>query len=219
MLRADFINNFSHEFKTPIVSIAGLTRIINRGAVTEEEKREYMRIIEEESVRLADMATNVLNLTRVENQAILSEKSRFNVSEQIRSCLLLAESKWSKKEIDLELDLEEYSIRANEELLKQVWINLIDNAVKFSPIGGKITIKILNTGSRLRVEIANQSPPIPEDRINDIFKKFYQLDTSHHTDGNGIGLAIVKKIVDLHCGAVTVKSGYGVTTFTVVLPK
>ena len=109
-------------------------------------------------------------------------------------------------------------IRANEELLKQVWINLIDNAIKFSPVGGKITIKILNTGSRLRVEIANQSPPIPEDRINDIFKKFYQLDTSHHTDGNGIGLAIVKRIMELHRGTVDVASADGTVCFGVTLP-
>ena len=219
MLRADFINNFSHEFKTPIVSIAGLTRLINRGAVTDEEREQYMKIIEEESVRLSDMATNVLNLTRVENQEILSERSRFNVSEQIRTCLLLAESKWVKKEIELQLDFDEYEVVASEELLKQVFINLIDNAIKFSPIGGTVSIKILDTGDGLRIEISNPSEPIPEDKRRDIFKKFYQLDTSHHTEGNGIGLAMVKKIAELHRGSIGVRCQDGLVTFVLTLPK
>ena len=219
MLRADFINNFSHEFKTPIVSIAGLARIINRGAISDEEKASYMKIIEDESIRLADMATNVLNLTRVENQEILSEVTEFNVSEQIRDCLLLAESKWTKKGLDLHLDLDEYNVRANEELLKQVWINLIDNAIKFSSEGDGISLDIRDTGKHLCFSIANPGAEIDEDKKRQMFKKFYQIDTSHHTEGNGIGLAIVKRIVDLHRGSVSVNCRDGLVIFEVTLPK
>jgi len=132
MLRSDFINNFSHEFKTPIVSIAGFAKLLKRGNLSPEQQ-EYLNIIEEESLRLSYMATNVLSLTKVENQTILSDVTEFNLSEQIRSCVLVLERKWSSKNLDLQLDFDEYKICANEELLKQVWINLLDNAIKFAP--------------------------------------------------------------------------------------
>ena len=118
MLRSDFINNFSHEFKTPIVSIAGFAKLLRRGNLTDAQKEEYLAIIEEESLRLAAMATNVMNLTKVENQTILTDLTTFNLSEQIRACVLLLEEKWSRKELDLDLEFLEYTIRANEELLK-----------------------------------------------------------------------------------------------------
>ena len=133
VLRSDFINNFSHEFKTPIVSIMGLANLLELGDLTEEQRVQYARAIREESVRLSSMANNVLNLTKVENQTILTNVSSFNLSEQIRSAILLFEEKWTEKSIDLQLDFDEHEIAANEELLKQVWINLIDNAVKFVP--------------------------------------------------------------------------------------
>jgi signal transduction histidine kinase len=140
MLRGDFINNFSHEFKTPIVSIAGLAKLVNKGNLTAEQRAKYLTAIEEESLRLAAMATNVLKLTKVENQTILSEVSAFNLSEQIRSCVLLLENKWERKNTELILDFDEYEIEANEELLKEVWINLLDNAVKFSPRCGTVSV-------------------------------------------------------------------------------
>lgn len=116
MLRSDFINNFSHEFKTPIVSIAGFAKLLRRGNLTDAQKEEYLAIIEEESLRLAAMATNVMNLTKVENQTILTDLTTFNLSEQIRACVLLLEEKWSRKELDLDLEFPEYTIRANEEV-------------------------------------------------------------------------------------------------------
>ena len=120
MLRGDFVNNFSHEFKTPIVSIAGFAKLLRRGNLTEEQKEEYLAVIEEESLRLSDMATNVLNMTRVENQTILTDVVKFNLSEQIRSSILLLADKWEKKQLDFNVDFGEYRISANEELLKQV---------------------------------------------------------------------------------------------------
>lgn len=219
MLRSDFINNFSHEFKTPIVSIAGFAKLLRRGNLTEEQKQEYMAIIEEESLRLSAMATNVLALTKIENQTILTETSRYNLSEQIRSCVLLLEDRWAKKAISLELNFDEYYICANEELLKQVWINLLDNAIKFSPDTGEVKIDIVQNEKSSAVSITNYGEDIPKDKINKIWNKFYQTDESHTGHGNGIGLAIVKAIVELHKGTVSVQSSNGMSCFTVELPK
>ena len=217
MLRSDFVNNFSHEFKTPIVSIAGLAKLVNKGNLSEEQKKEYLIAIEEESLRLATMATNVLNLTKVENQSILTDVSSFNVSEQIRSCFLLLEPKWSKKELELQVELDEYCVSANEELLKQVWINLIDNAIKFSKNGSTIILSATENNGVISVSITNFGTKISEDAKAKIFKKFYQDDLSHSTEGNGIGLAIVKKILELHKGSIDVTSENGAVTFTVKL--
>ena len=218
-LRSDFINNFSHEFKTPIVSIAGFAKLLRHGNPTPEQQREYLTIIEEESMRLSYMATNVLNLTKVENQTILTDVSEFNLSEQIRSCILLLESKWSKKNLDLQLDFDEHTVRANEELLKQVWINLLDNAVKFAPDGHTIQIRMTENENTLSIAIKNTGSEIPAESREKIFNKFYQADESHATQGNGVGLAIVKQIVRLHGGMISVSSENDVTEFVVELPK
>ena len=219
MLRGDFINNFSHEFKTPIVSIAGFAEILESTELSEEERTQYISAIKEESRRLASMATNVLELTKVENQSILTDVSRYNVSEQLRSALVLLEGKWSKRNIELDFDFEEYYIVGNEEFLKQVWINLLDNAIKFVDEGGTVSAKITPSENELRFDISNTGATIPAEKQKYIFNKFYQADESHSTKGNGIGLAIVKGIVELHNGNVSVKSENGLTTFTVCLPK
>lgn len=218
LLRSDFINNLSHEFKTPIVSIAGFAKLLRKGNLTDEQKEEYLTIIEEESMRLSHVATNVLNLTKIENQNILTDVSSFNLSEQIRSAVLLLEDKWSNKNIDLNLDLGEHTITANEELLKQVWINLIDNAVKFSPECDSISITLTENTYTLTFAISNKGE-ISADNIKKIFNKFYQADESHACEGNGVGLAIAKKITELHRGQITVHSKNGDTVFTVTLPK
>ena len=218
MLRGDFINNFSHEFKTPIVSIAGLAKLVNKGDLDEEQRSQYLNTIESESLRLADMATNVLNLTKVENQTILSEITEYNLSEQIRSCVLLLENKWTQKDIGLSLDFDEINIEGNEELLKQIWINLTDNAIKFSPKGGTVTIEIEEDSEYTTVRVKNTGSEISEADRRKIWNKFYQADKSHTTEGNGIGLAIVKRIVDLHGGEVDVESGNGEVCFSVALP-
>lgn len=218
MLRNDFINNFSHEFKTPIVSVAGFAKVLKRGGLTPEQQEEYLNIIEAESLRLSYMATNVLNLTRIENQSILTNVSRFNLSEQIRSCILLLEHKWAPKELEWKLDFGEHEIWGNEELLKQVWINLIDNAVKFSAHGATVEIRLGKKEQSISVSVINSGPEIPEEAREKIFNKFYQADESHSSEGNGVGLAIVKRVVQLHGGAVLVQSEAGITEFAVKLP-
>lgn len=219
LLRSDFINNFSHEFKTPIVSILGFAKLLKKGNLTEEQKAEYLDVIEEESGRLSRMATNVLDMTRIENQAILTDISLFNLSEQVRSCIILLEKKWTSKSIDMEPEFDEYMISGNAELLKQVWINLLDNAIKFSPEKGRVGIDISEKDGIITVSVSNQGEPIPEEEHERIFSKFYQSDRSHATEGNGIGLAIVKRVVQLHGGEVSVESTGGHTIFTVKLPS
>lgn len=219
MLRGDFINNFSHEFKTPIVSIAGFAKLIRHGNLSHEQQDEYLAIIEEESLRLSSMATNMLNLTKVENQTILTDVSEFNLSEQLRSAVLLLADKWTHKELVLDIEFGEFLVNANEELIKQTWINLLDNAVKFSRHGGTLSVRIEEENDMLCVSISNEGKEISKENLDRIFNKFYQADESHSTEGNGIGLAIVKRVVELHRGKILVQSDDGKTTFTVCLPK
>lgn len=219
MLRSDFVNNFSHEFKTPIVSIAGFAKVLKKGNLSPEQEKEYLEIIESESMRLSAMATKMLELTKVENQTILDKTDEYNLSEQIRSCILLLENKWDRKNIDFSLDFGEHKINANEEMLKQVWINLLDNAIKFTPEGFGIKIKIDEEGENILVSLTNTGSEIPLEQQEKIFNKFYQADESHSSAGNGIGLAVVKKIVELHNGKISVFSENMVTVFTVKLPK
>ena len=218
MLRSDFINNFSHEFKTPIVSIRGFARILQRGGLTEEQQQEYLSIIVDESTRLSSMATNVLSLSKVENQSILTDVSSYNLSEQLRKCILVLESKWTAKGLSVEADFGEYHVRGNEEQLKQVWLNLVDNAVKFSPEGGEIRVDVCRQGAWLCVTVVNHGPAMTEEERRRAFDKFWQGDTSHAAEGTGIGLSVVKKIVELHRGSVDVDSSEEGTVFTVRLP-
>ena len=183
MLRSDFVNNFSHEFKTPIVSIAGFAKLLRQGELSDAEREQYLAAIEEESMRLAEMATNVLYLTKVENQSILTGKTAFNLSEQIRSAILLLESKWGKRDLNFELNFAEYTVTANEELLRQVWINLLDNAIKFTPEGGTITVNVQQRGEKTEVSVKNTGSEISPDQQQKIFRKFYQADESHSAQG------------------------------------
>ena len=220
MLRSDFINAFSHEFKTPIVSITGLANLLESGNLTEEQRVQYARAIREESMRLSSMASNVLNLTKVENQTILTDVSRFNLSEQVRSAVLLLEEKWAAKNIDLQLDFDEYMIEANEEMLKQVWINLIDNAIKFVPRCGTVELEVIGEDENLCVKVSNTGSEIPPDKQEKIFNKFYQGDTSRRQDGSGLGLALVKKILESQNGTVHFENNNeGGCTFFVTLTE
>lgn len=221
-LSNDFMNNFSHEFKTPIVSIAGFANLLKKENLSEKEKLEYLNIIEQESLRLSEMAVRVMNLMKIENQNILSNLTQFNLSEQIRNSILLLEDKWESKKLNLELDFDEYIIKANEELLKQVWINLLDNAIKFAPEGETISVSIKRKEKSTIITIANTGSYIPPASQKRIFTKFYQVDESHSSQGNGIGLAVVKKIISLHRGEICVISGNNdgkkKTIFVVTIP-
>lgn len=219
LLRTDFVNNFSHEFKTPIVSIRGFARILKRPDLTLEVRSEYLDIIISESERLAELADQVLSLSKLENQVIITDKNEYNVSEQIRLIIAMMHSKWSERNIEIDFDRGEMMLYANEELMKQVFINLLDNAVKFSPDDSSVKVIIQEKVHSLVFLIRDQGKGIDKETASHIFEKFYQGDTSHAVSGNGLGMTIAKRIVTLHGGTIRVSSSIGKgTTIEVELP-
>jgi signal transduction histidine kinase len=219
MLRADFVDNFSHEFKTPIVSIKGFAEELKHDDLSPEQRSEYLDIIISESSRLATLATNVLNFSRVEKQTILANREKFDLTEQIRRCVLLFETKWDQRRLNLTVELDEISLVGDEELLSQVWLNLIDNAVKFTPEGGCVEIRLEKRWNKALFRIRDDGYGISEEAQKRVFDKFYQADASHSAQGNGLGLSIAKRIVTLHGGSITCQSQEGVgTEFSVELP-
>lgn len=219
LLRTDFVNNFSHEFKTPIVSIRGFAKMLRRDDLTQSERSEYLDIIISESERLSELATNVLNLSKIEKLSILTDQSSFNLTEQIRLVIALLDSKWADKKVSFTFDCDEIQIYANEGLIKQVWINLLDNAIKFSPSDSMINIRIKKELLNINVSISNSSDQLSDETVAHLFDKFYQGDTSHATKGNGLGLTLAKRIIELHKGTLSFKQNNGITTFSAVLPQ
>ena len=219
LLRKDFSNNFSHEFKTPIVSIYGFAKLLNKGNLDEQTTKEYLKIIEEESARLSKMATKILNMTRIENTSILTNKTRFNISEDIRTTFLLLEKSWSTKNLTPVLEFDEIYCWGDRDLLKEAWLNLLENAIKFAYESTDLTVKISKNDGNLTVSFTDIGLPIPPEETTRIFGKFYQADKSHKTVGNGIGLTMVKKIAELHFGTVTVESNENATTFAVTIKQ
>lgn len=218
MLRSDFVNNFSHEFKTPIVSVRGFAKLLKHEDLSQEERDEYLDIIIGESDRLAELATNMLNLSKVENQAIVADKTRYNGSEQIRRVIALLEARWTQKDIEIRFDCAEVDFYGNEELLGQVWTNLIDNAIKFSPEHSVVTIGIRPRPDSVAVSVTDQGIGMGAETAERLFDKFYQGDTSHATKGNGIGLTLAKRIIELHGGEISAQSSGRETEFVVELP-
>ena len=220
LFRQDFINTFSHEFKTPIISIRGFAHQLRDGDPTPKEQREYVDIIIAESDRLTDMSTGVLLLSKFESQKIVSGKTAFRLDEQIRHCILLFEKEWSVKNISLEVDLDDVEFFSNEEMLSHVWINLISNAVKFTPAGGSISVRLADGADGVTFTVTDSGPGMDPDTKKHIFEKFYQGDTSHSSQGNGLGLSVVKRIIDLVGGTIRVESEPGAgAAFTVYLPR
>ena len=216
MFRSDFINSFSHEFKTPIVSIEGFARRLKKDDLPEEKRREYIDIIISESKRLTGLATNILMLNKLENQQYISDRVSFSVDEQLRSCILLLEKEWSRKGIEFDIDLEELELFTNQELLSQAWLNIIGNSIKFSGEGSTITVKGYKRDNRIRISIADEGEGMDEETIKHIFERFYQGDSAHASEGNGLGLPLVKRIIELCGGTIRVESQKGKgTVFTV----
>lgn len=219
-LRSDFVANVSHEFKTPIAAIEGYATLLQNPNLSREKHDHYVEKILENSRRLTNLSGNILMLSRLENQQIVPGKTEFRLDEQLRKCILLLESKWTEKEIEWDIDLFRRTYYGSEELLEQVWINLLDNAIKHSPQGGTVCVGLTDRGTALAVRVADHGDGMAEDVQKHIFEKFYQGDSSHKAEGNGLGLALVKRIVELSKGAVEVKSAPGCgAEFTVILPE
>lgn len=220
LMRNDFINTFSHEFKTPIVSIRGFARRLRSGNLTEQQREEYLQFIAEESERLSNLSSSVLLIAKYENQNLVTEQGSYDLDEQIRTCILRLESQWSAKNILFDLDLPRLPCRNNMEMMDHVWLNLIGNAVKFSHDGGTIHIRGKNEKNHITVWIRDEGIGIRPEHIPHIFDKFYQEDTAHASAGNGLGLSLVHRIMELSGGEIQVESQEGQgTTFCIRLPR
>ena len=219
-LQTDFVSNVSHEFKTPINAIEGYASLLQDTQLTDEQKNAYIDKIIFNTRRLSDLVGNILLLSKVNNQTISPKTSTFRLDEQVRQSILALESKWENKEIEFDIDLDEIEYTGFENLLSHVWLNLIDNAVKFSPQNGQIRIRLKQLDSSVTFSIWDNGLPIPEADIDRIFNKFYQGDNSHASEGNGLGLALVRKIVAAEQGTINVTSSEDAgTEFVVALPN
>ena len=219
-LQTDFVSNVSHEFKTPINAIEGYASLLQDSQLTDEQKNAYIDKIIFNTRRLSDLVGNILLLSKVNNQTISLKASTFRLDEQVRQSILALESKWEKKEIEFDIDLDEIEYTGYENLLSHVWLNLIDNAVKFSPQNGQIRIRLKQLAGSVTFSIWDNGLSIPEADIGRIFNKFYQGDNSHASEGNGLGLALVRKIVAAAHGTINVTSSEDAgTEFVVALPN
>ena len=216
-LRTDFIANVSHELKTPLAVIGNYATMLQSPGLSEAEKNEYAKAISQSSRRLAQLITNILKLNKLENQQIFPQKTEFDLGEQLCESLLQFEDVWEKKNLEIETDIEDdVRIRADAELLSLVWNNLISNAVKFTPEGGTITVRLHTEGDFVTVSVRDTGCGMKPEVGQHIFEKFYQGDTSHATQGNGLGLALVKRVMDILNGEIGVQSVFGQgSTFTV----
>lgn len=219
-LRRDFINDFSHEFKTPITSINGFARLLLEADLTEEEKREYLEVIAEESERLATLSRDTMMLSKLENQAVISEKETYRLDQQIRHNIILLSKAWGEKNIRMDVDLEEVEYFGNADLMVHIWMNLLNNAIKFTPEEGTIRVSMRKKEHQIIICFVDTGIGMTQEAAERIFQKYYQADSSHATKGIGLGLSIVKRIVEMCQGTITVQSKPGEgSTFTVYLPE
>ena len=218
-LRTDFIANVSHEMKTPLAVMQNYGTLLQQAELSEEKRLEYARAVTNGSRRLADLMTNILKLNRLENQQIYPQTTEYDLGEQLCECLLQYEHVWEQAGIEIETDIaEDTVIRADAELLNLVWSNLLSNAFKFTGRGGKVSVFLSADETHAVVQVSDTGCGMPPEVGAHIFEKFYQGDTSHATAGNGLGLALVKRIMDIVGGEISVRSAVGVgSTFTVRL--
>ena len=218
-LHSDFISSVSHEFKTPLATISGYATLLQDDTLSAEERNEYINIIIRTTRELSHMTGNILSLSRLENQTIITDQEAFHVDEQIRQCILLRETIWSEKNLVIDPDLDSIIWKGNRELTSHIWNNLLDNAIKFTPAGGEITIRASMDKDWLTVSFTDTGIGMTPEVKQRVFDKFYQGDTSHKKKGNGLGLALVRQIVTLYGGSVEVESAPDMgSTFTVRLP-
>lgn len=220
-LRTDFIANVSHEMKTPLAVMQNYGTMLQQPDLSEKTRIEYAKAITDSSRRMADMMTNILKLNRLENQQIYPQTTEYDLGEQLCECLLQYENVWEQSNIEIETDIEEgVRVKADAELLSLVWNNLFSNAFKFTEPGGTVSLTLSATDHQAIVQVKDTGCGMSPDVGAHIFEKFYQGDTSHATQGNGLGLALVKRVVDIMQGEISVESAKGVgTTFTVKIRR
>ena len=187
LLRSDFINNFSHEFKTPITAVSGFAELLQEPGLTEEERSQYLQIIAEEAHRLANLANSTLLMSRLESQHSIPEKEPFPLDEQIKRCTILLSSAWEKKRIAFSADLEPVSYVGNEELMRHVWLNLLNNAIKFTPEGGEVSVTLQCSPEQIQVRISDTGIGMSPEMMTHIFDQYYQGEPNHTEKGLGLG--------------------------------
>lgn len=220
-LRTDFIASVSHELKTPLAVMGNYGTLLQQPGLSEEQRMEYARAVTEASRRLAHLVTNILRLNKLENQQIYPTMEQYDLGEQLCQCLLQFESVWERKNIEIETDIaEEVTVTADAELLSLVWNNLLSNAFKFTEAGGTVSVKLIARGNYAVVQVTDTGCGMKPEVGAHIFEKFYQGDTSRAGEGNGLGLALVKRVVDILHGEISVESVYGQgSTFTVQIRR
>ena len=220
-LKTDFVSNVSHEIKTPISVIQNYAQLLQSGNLSEDERMDYTRSISDAAMRLNSLISNILRLNRLENQQLSPAFAEFDLSSQLTECLLGFENVWEEKNIEIEPDIEDdVRICSDQELLSIVWNNLLSNAFKFTEPGGMVRISLCNENGYAVVSVKDSGCGMKEETMRHIFDKFYQGDTSHATSGNGLGLALVKRIVDITGGEINVESiPEEGSTFTVRMRK
>lgn len=220
-LRTDFIANVSHEMKTPLAVMQNYGTLLQAPNLPEEKRMEYAKGVTDGARRLANMMTNILKLNRLENQQIFPQAERFDLSEQLCESILQYESVWETAGIELDTDIaEDVTVQGDRELLALVWNNLLSNAFKFTSSGGTVSVSLTADDKFATVKVQDTGCGISAEVGAHIFEKFYQGDTSHATQGNGLGLALVKRVVDILKGEISVESTVGVgSTFTVKIRR
>lgn len=219
MLRNDFINSYSHEFKTPIASINGFASLLLEKDLPPEEQRQYLEIIVDESARLSKLATNTILLSKLSSQQIVTNSEQYDLSEQIRQCSIILSPKWLEKKITFNGEFSNVLYYGNKEMIQHLWLNLLDNAIKYTPVGGEVNVEVTSSEKSVVVAISDTGIGISDDIKKYLFDPYFQGDTSHSQQGLGLGLAIAKRIVELCGGEITAQSELSVgTTFTVTLP-
>ncbi len=211
-LQKEFIDNVSHEIKTPITSIQGFAELLEDDNITKEERIEYAKIIREESQRISKLSTNMLKLSKLQNQNRITNKEQVDLAEQIRKAISLLEPKWKEKNITFNISMEEKYFYGDEDLIFQVFVNLIDNAIKFSNQDGSIDISLVEKENWINIKIKDNGIGIEKEQLEKIFTRFYQIDKSHSEEGSGLGLAIVKRIIELCKGEIKIESKKDVGT-------
>lgn len=218
-LQTDFVSNVSHEFKTPINAIEGYASLLQDSELPREQQAQYVGKIIFNTRRLSDLVGNILLLSKVNNESIRPKANTYRLDEQIRQSIFALERKWTEKSIDLDIEMDEVEYCGYEGFMMHVWTNLIDNAIKFDSYGGSIRLRLKKDGERVRFTVSDTGPGITPEEQSRIFTKFYQVDSSHKEEGNGLGLALVKRIVTSSGGNISVESELGAgATFTVELP-